>query len=139
MFKCLILQSLYNLSDESLKIEIYNRTSFRFFLDMNIAANVPDCDTMWKFRERLRAHELVKPLLDKFSSFLTRQGHLVKKGTIVDATFVEAPKQLALKRTKRSNRGRKVTKFFATALFIHASKKILTRVGRIRTTSVAWL
>ena len=93
MFKRLILQSLYNLSDESLEIEIYNRTSFCFFLDMNIATDVPDRNTIWKFRERLKAHELVKPLFDKFGSFLTRQGLLVKKGSIVDATFVEAPKQ----------------------------------------------
>ena len=93
MFKCLILQTLYNLSDEALEIEIYNRNSFRVFLGMNIASDVPDRNTIWKFRERLVSQNLVKPLFDKFNKFLADQGLLLKNGTIVDATFVEAPKQ----------------------------------------------
>ena len=71
MFKCLILQTLYNLSDEALEIEIYNRTSFRVFLGMNIASDVPDRNTIWKFRERLVTHNLMKPLFEKFNKFLS--------------------------------------------------------------------
>ena len=93
MFKCLILQALYNLSDEALEIEIYNRTSFRVFLGMNIASDVPDRNTIWKFRDRLDSHGLTKLLFDEFTSLLTKKGLVVKKGSIVDATFVEAPKQ----------------------------------------------
>lgn len=93
MFKCLILQTLYNLSDAALEIEIYNRTSFRVFLGMNIASDVPDRNTIWKFRERLANAGLTESLFEEFNAFLSQEGLIVKSGTIIDATFVDAPRQ----------------------------------------------
>lgn len=93
MFKCLILQVLYGLSDESLEIEIYNRFSFRVFLGMNLASDVPDRNTIWKFRERLTELDLMKTLFDEFGKYLEKLGLVIKQGTIIDSTFVEAPRQ----------------------------------------------
>lgn len=93
MFKCLVLQTLYNLSDEALEVEIYNRASFRIFLGMNIASDVPDRNTIWKFRERLANKGLTESLFEEFNAFLSNKGLIVKRGTIIDATFVDAPRQ----------------------------------------------
>ena len=93
MFKCLILQTLYNLSDEALEFEILNRISFRLFLGMNIESDVPDRNTIWHFREQLTKRNLLKPLFERFNEKLLQKGFIVHKGLISDATFVEAPRQ----------------------------------------------
>ena len=93
MFKCLILQELNGYSDEDLEYQILDRLSFQIFLGMNIASDVPDHGTIWRFRELLKEQELVKPLFDLFYAYLLEQGLIVNKGLIVDATLVEAPRQ----------------------------------------------
>jgi hypothetical protein len=51
LFKVLILQSLYRLSDEALEFQILDRYSFSRFLGLHAASKVPDCTTIWRFRE----------------------------------------------------------------------------------------
>ncbi len=51
LFKILILQSLYNLSDEALESQILDRYSFSRFLGLHAASKVPDATTIWRFRE----------------------------------------------------------------------------------------
>ena len=53
LFKILILQSLYNLSDEALEYQILDRYSFSRFLGLHTASKVPDATTIWRFREDL--------------------------------------------------------------------------------------
>lgn len=93
MFKILILQRLYNLSDEQMEYQINDRLSFMKFLGLNIEDNVPDAKTIWKFRNDLAEAELDRELFYKFDCELERQGLITHSGTIVDATFVEVPKQ----------------------------------------------
>lgn len=93
MFKCLILQTLYNLSDESLEMEIRNRNSFRIFLGMSLASDAPDRNTIWSFREKLSALDLLQPLFERFHAYLSEQGLLLNNGHITDSTFVETPRQ----------------------------------------------
>ena len=50
MFKVLILQSLYNLSDEQAEFKIRDRLSFKRFLDLSLGDDVPDAKTIWLFR-----------------------------------------------------------------------------------------
>ncbi len=93
MFKILILQRYYNLGDDQTEYQICDRLSFMRFLKLTIADDVPDSKTIWHFRERLVDLELVAPLFDLFKSKLEELGLIVHEGKIVDASFVEVPKQ----------------------------------------------
>jgi transposase, IS5 family len=93
MFKILILQRLYNLSDEQIEFQINDRLSFQRFLGMRWGETVPDFTTVWYFREDLTKAEAIKPLFDKFTQQLEDQKVITKVGTIIDASFVEVPRQ----------------------------------------------
>lgn len=93
MFKILILQSLYNLSDDEMEYQIMDRLSFMRFLDMALDSRVPDAKTIWLFRSKLEEHKLIRKLFDKFNAFLAESGFVARKGQIVDATIVRVPIQ----------------------------------------------
>lgn len=93
MFKILILQRYYNLSDEQLEYQINDRMSFMRFLDLTIADDIPDSRTIWLFSERLTDLDLVKELFEKFESSLEGLGLVAHEGKLVDASFVEVPRQ----------------------------------------------
>jgi len=93
MFKILILQSLYNLSDEQMEFQITDRFSFMAFLELQLNDDVPDEKTIWLFRDELTKADLIKPLFDQFEKILSTNGFTAKKGQIIDASIVSAPKQ----------------------------------------------
>ena len=93
MFKILILQRYYNLSDDQIEYQINDRMSFMRFLDLTIADDIPDSKTIWHFSERLTDLELTKELFDLFTLELNKLNLIVNEGKIVDASFVEAPRQ----------------------------------------------
>ena len=80
MFKILILQSLYNLSDDEMEYQIMDRLSFMRFLDMALDSRVPDAKTIWLFRSKLEEHKLIRKLFDKFNAFLAESGFVARKG-----------------------------------------------------------
>ena len=59
MFKLLILQQLYNISDEALEYQVKDRLSFMEFLNLGIEDPVPDATTVWLFRQRLKDHDKI--------------------------------------------------------------------------------
>ena len=89
MFKVLVLQHLYNLSDEQVEFQIRDRYSFCRFLDLTPSDNVPDAKTIWLFREHLVDKGIMRELFYGFDLTLQEQGYSAKKGQIVDASFVE--------------------------------------------------
>ena len=93
MFKILILQRYYNLSDEQAEFQIKDRLSFLDFLGLQIGDNVPDRNTIWLFKEELKEKDLSKKLFDVFTDKLTANGVVAKEGTLVDASFIKVPKQ----------------------------------------------
>lgn len=93
MFKVMILQSLYNLSDDQLEFQIRDRLSFMRFLGLGIGDTVPDAKTIWFFREQLTEAKLIENLFTQFDKFLSESGFSAKKGQIIDASIVAAPKQ----------------------------------------------
>jgi IS5 family transposase len=93
MFMVLILQHLYNLSDDGLEYQIRDRLSFMRFLGLPLEDRVPDAKTVWLFRERLKARGLVDVLFARFDEQLAQRGYVAKAGQMIDATFVEAPRQ----------------------------------------------
>ncbi len=93
MFKILILQRLYNISDDQAEFQINDRMSFMRFLGLGLGETVPDAKTVWHFRNELTNAGIIEELFALFTRELETQGIVTHKGTIVDATFVDAPKQ----------------------------------------------
>jgi len=93
MFKILVIQSLYNLSDDAVEYQIMDRISFMRFLGLSLGDRVPDAKTIWLFREQLTEAKLIKKLFRQFDQFLRNSGFAAKKGQIIDASIVSAPKQ----------------------------------------------
>lgn len=93
MFKILVLQQLNNLSDDRLEYQIRDRISFMRFLGLAISDRVPDAKTVWLFRESLTELKLTKALFERFHEQLANHGYIAKSGQMIDATFVEAPRQ----------------------------------------------
>ena len=93
MFKVLILQNLYNLSDFQMEFQIRDRFTFRRFLGLDIEDPIPDEKTIWLFREKLIQKNIINELFEKFNKYLDGIGFQAQKGMIVDARIIEVPKQ----------------------------------------------
>ena len=93
MFKALVIQNLYQLSDQQLEFQITDRLSFKRFLGLTDADKSPDEKTFWAFRETLTRNELIEPLFVIFHAALETKGMFARKGQMVDATFVEVARQ----------------------------------------------
>lgn len=93
MFKVLVIQHLYNISDDETEYMIRDRYSFCRFLGLSPEDNVPDAKTIWLFREQLVQHQLMDTLFEQFNLKLDQMGYQARKGQIVDASFVDVPKQ----------------------------------------------
>ncbi len=102
MFKILVLQQLNNLSDDRIEYQIRDRLSFMRFLGLQLESRVPDAKTVWLFRERLKELNLVDELFAKFHEQLARRGYVARAGQMIDATFVEVPRQ---RNTREENAG----------------------------------
>ena len=92
MFKVLLLQRLYNLSDDAMEYQLLDRLSFRRFVGCD-ENKVPDAKTIWLYRERLTKSGQEDDLFDLFYQTLEDSSLIAHKGQIVDASFVETPKQ----------------------------------------------
>ncbi|MGB3221905.1 MAG: IS5 family transposase [Desulforhopalus sp.] len=93
LFKILVLQSLYNLSDDGMEYQILDRYSFSRFLGLHAASKIPDATTIWRFREDLTKAGKVAELFTTFDNFLSEQGFQARKGQIVDASIIRVPVQ----------------------------------------------
>ena len=93
MFRMLVLQSLYNLSDEQVEYQVRDRLSFTRFLRLGIEDRIPDGTTLWLFRETLGKAGLIEKLFERFGQHLEAKGYIARGGQMVDATIVPVPKQ----------------------------------------------
>ena len=93
MFRMLMLQSLYNLSDEQIEYQVRDRMSFTRFLGLEFEDDIPDGTTLWLFREKLAQAGLVEKLFERFNQHLNAKGYIARGGQMVDATIVPVPKQ----------------------------------------------
>jgi len=92
MFKILVLQTYYGLSDERAEFDILDRASFQRFLGLGLGERVPDRTSIWNFKEAL-GQEGVEELFGAFDAQLREAGLLATKGKMVDAQFVDVPRQ----------------------------------------------
>jgi IS5 family transposase len=93
MYKALVVQRFYNLSDEQTEYQINDRLSFQNFIGWTLADKVPDANTLWDFREALIAAGVFDKLFARFDEQLRGQGLLAQPGKLVDASFVDVPRQ----------------------------------------------
>jgi len=93
MFKLLVLQRLYQLSDEQAEYQVTDRLSFRRFLGLGLCDAVPDSRTVWLFRETLVEAGTLERLFLAYRDQLHTAGLITREGALVDASFVTVPKQ----------------------------------------------
>ncbi|MBM3491428.1 MAG: transposase, partial [Alphaproteobacteria bacterium] len=90
MFKVLVVQTLYTLSDDQAEYQIRDRLSFMRFVGLALHDAVPDAKTIWLYREQLVRTGAFDRLFARFDAALREKGYLAMGGQIVDATVVEA-------------------------------------------------
>ena len=93
MFKVLVLQTLYTLSDDATEFQIRDRLSFMRFLGLGFEDAVPDAKTVWLFREHLTRASAIEELFATFDAWLKGKGYLAMSGQIIDASIIAAPRQ----------------------------------------------
>ena len=100
MFKALLLQSGYNLSDPQLEKQLARDLLFRRFVELDLSESVPDHSTFWRFRQTLEQADVLTTLLSEINQQLCEQGLYIKSGevSIVDASVIEANQRRPNKR-----------------------------------------
>jgi len=91
--KCLILQYLYDLSDPALEDALIDRLSFQRFAGITFDTDIPDFTTIWRFRDRLIRAGLLDSIFTGILRQIDMKGLILRKGTIVDATLVQAARK----------------------------------------------
>jgi Transposase and inactivated derivatives, IS5 family len=101
MLRIFILQNVYNLADMAVMNEVIDSRAFSDFCGINSPDDVPNGDTIGRFRNLLTKNELQEKIFDEVVRILMERGLILKKGTIVDSTFIEAPSSTKNKDKKR--------------------------------------
>lgn len=91
MLRIYLVQNLYNLSDMVTVAEVIDSRAFSDFCGVESSNQVPDGDTLGRFRNLLIENGLQEKLFAQVVTLLEQRGLILKKGTIVDSTFIEAP------------------------------------------------
>lgn len=89
MFKALLLQRWYGLSDPAMEEALKDRLSFRHFVGMALTASIPDHSSIWRFREALGAG-LAETLFAEIGRQIEAKGLVLKQGTLIDASLIAA-------------------------------------------------
>ena len=90
MFKIVLLQQWYNLSDPAAEEAVRDRLSFRRFCGAPLDCETPDHSSIWRFRQMIDKLGLSEKLLEEVNRQLDARGLIVKRGTLVDATIIAA-------------------------------------------------
>jgi IS5 family transposase len=90
MFRALLLQQWYALSDPGLEEALYDRMSFRRFVGLSADEAAPDHSTLWRFRQALGENGADRAAFDAVAGQLDRAGLIVRQGTLIDASLIKA-------------------------------------------------
>lgn len=112
MLRMYFLQLWFHLSDEGVEDAIYDSRAFSEFMGVSfgLGDQVPDATTLLKFRRIIESHGLGREMLACVNAILEQKGVMMRGGSIVDATFVEAPsstKNVAKERDPEMHQGKK--------------------------------
>jgi len=92
IFKMSLLQKWNNIGDDNAEYLVNCRLDWQRFLHMELGEKAPDAKTLWLFKEQL-GEEGMRELFDIFNEKLSEMGVITRTGTLIDASFVEAPRQ----------------------------------------------
>lgn len=90
LFKALLLQQWYGLSDPGLEEALADRLSFRRFLGLSLSEKVPDHTTLWRFREQLAERGLAERAFALITAQIETSGFVLRQGTLIDASLVRS-------------------------------------------------
>jgi IS5 family transposase len=110
MLRLYLLQNLYNLSDEVTVTEAVDSRSFSDFCGVDSSNQVPDGDTLGRFRNLLVRNGLQEKFFAQVVELLQAKGLLLKKGTIVDSTIIASPSYAKNREHKRDPEAHQVKK-----------------------------
>lgn len=127
LFKGLVIKRLYDLSNDELEFQITDRSSFRRFLGLSENALSPDSNTFWHFSNELAQNNAIDRLFDKFDEYLNQQGYTAQEGSMIDASFVEVPKQRNTREENKEIKEGKVPQSFTENVHKLAQKDIAAR------------
>jgi IS5 family transposase len=96
-----LLQELYDLADMAVMYEVIDSRAFSDFCGVESSNQVPDGDTIGRFRALLVKHGIQQQLFAQVVSLLEAKGLILKKGTIVDSTIIAAPSSTKNRERKR--------------------------------------
>ena len=91
MLRIYLVQNLYNLSDMAAVAEVIDSRAFSDFRGVESSNQVPDGDTLGRFRNILTRNGIQQELFAQVVELLMQRGLILKRGAIVDSTFIEAP------------------------------------------------
>ncbi|WOV91578.1 MAG: IS5 family transposase [Candidatus Zeuxoniibacter abyssi] len=109
MLRIYFMQQWYHLGDPAMEDMLYDSASMKRFVGISID-EVPDETTLCKFRHFLESHKLTECLFSLSRSYLEEQGLLLREGTIVDASIIEAPSSTKNRAGKRDSEMRQTKK-----------------------------
>ena len=101
MLRIYLIQNLYNLSDMATVAEVIDSRAFSEFCGVESSNQVPDGDTLGRFRNLLINNGIQEKLFAQVYVLLTERGLILKKGTIVDSTIIAAPSSTKNREKKR--------------------------------------
>ena len=110
MLRLYLLQNLYSLSDEATITETIDSRAFSDFCGISSSNQVPDGDTLGRFRNILIHNNLQEKLFAQVVELLQQRGLLLKKGTIVDSTMIAAPSSTKNQEKQRDPEAHQVKK-----------------------------
>ncbi len=110
MLRIYLVQNLYSLSDMSTMTEVIDSRAFSEFCGVDSSNQVPDGDTIGRFRTLLVEHDLQEKLFEQVVQLLSDKGLILKKGTIVDSTIIAAPSSTKNQDRKRDPDAHQVKK-----------------------------
>jgi len=100
VFKMLLLQQWYGLSDEEVEFQSKDRLSFQQFLGLGLGDAVPDAASLVRLRKLLAKDDQGEQLFKILTEQLESRGLIVKRGTLVDASVVQSARRGPPKREK---------------------------------------
>jgi IS5 family transposase len=138
MFKILILQRLYNISDAQAEYRIKDRLSFMRFLGLALCDTIPDEKTIWEYREHVTGANILDTIFYRFTRQLEEKKIITYSGSIIDATFADA------RRAKKNNevhygyknhvkadkKHKIITKYRVTSAEVHDSRELKNLIDR---------
>ena len=110
MLRIFVLQNLYSLADMAVMTEVIDSRAFSEFCGFDSPNQIPDGDTIGRFRNLLEQHRLQEKFFNQVLELLQAQGMILRKGTIIDSTIINAPSSTKNENKKRDPDAHQVKK-----------------------------